>query len=821
MYLAINAASGRVHEGSKMHTATNAATGRAHFTTHALVLSILVAAGAVTAATVTAATVAAAATDAAGSECAMDQSPRPRVIAHRGASAERPESTLAAFCRAIEIGADAIEIDVRTSQDGVLFLLHDPTLDRTTDGAGPAAQRTIAELQALDAGGRFDASYRGERIPTLVETLELCRGKIDVLLDLKEDNDAFAKAVADAVLNHGDPARTIVGVRSASQARIFRRLLPDSRQLGFIPAPKDIDAFAEAGVEMIRLWPQWIAAPDGAALVQRVRGHGRELQLNGTTGTPQDVLPLLEHQPDAILVDDPVRLKATLDAYERHAERFAHLRQWLAWSGRTTIVPWLADRDQATFLNRDYAMLELPDGLVGQPRLMFAGGAGDRVELRCIKPCVVFAAFEYNTSGGWSFPDGLKPSDLGWRVVKQRGYRGGSNATIDGQPHYADVYCRALQPDELLDGLPPWWLILAILSPDAAREVPGFEAAMAAPMTTPPFVYSQWATRPRPLQVPEFESAAQWSQWQRQMRDRFRQRLVFPYEAAPTAEPIGEPVERGRYVQREWQMVAGSRRLFRFFRLEPKSADGSSRMGSLATIVCFMGHGKIEQVLDQPDSYQHACAARFAEQGYLVFAMENVGMEPGRDTHAELDRILRLDGYGWYSLLFAHQQMLLDHVFADARERGAARVRCVADPTKVGVTGVSTGGLLALSAAALDPRVAAASVQGIFGSMRTSFIRDRKLHCACGAIPGLLPEFDLPELALLVAPRRLHVSNATNDGFGPDEARRCVQQITPLYVRAGGPPPIFTVPPGRHEFAFEPAAEFFRSTLGTPDAANR
>jgi len=219
-----------------------------------------------------------------------------------------------------------------------------------------------------------------------------------------------------------------------------------------------------------------------------------------------------------------------------------------------------------------------------------------------------------------------------------------------------------------------------------------------------------------------------------------------------------------------------------------------------------MGHGKVRQVLDEPDSYQHACAARFARAGYLVFAMENVGMEPERDRHLDLDWILRLDGYGWYSLLFAHQQILLDHVFADP----------VIDADNVGVAGVSTGGLLALAAIAIEPRVKAASVQGIFGSMRVSFIRDRAQHCSCGAIPGLLPEFDLPELALLAAPRFLHISNATNDGFGPREAQRCIKLITPRYQRAGGLPPVFTSPAGGHAFAFAPALEFFEHTIGKP-----
>jgi hypothetical protein len=81
----------------------------------------------------------------------------------------------------------------------------------------------------------------------------------------------------------------------------------------------------------------------------------------------------------------------------------------------------------------------------------------------------------------------------------------------------------------------------------------------------------------------------------------------------------------------------------------------------------------------------------------------------------------------------------------------------------------------------------------------------------------LLPEFDLPELALLATPRPLHISNANQDGFGPEEAKRQVERITPHYCRAGGKAPLFCSPPGRHEYALEPALEFFKDTLGKPN----
>jgi glycerophosphoryl diester phosphodiesterase len=726
-----------------------------------------------------------------------------QIVAHRGASAERPECTLAALQRAIDVGATAVEVDVRTSRDGTLFLLHDATLDRTTDGEGTASDRTMHQLRQLDAGSFFDASYEGEKIPTLREALELCRGKIDVLLDLKEQGAPYAEAIAKEVREHGDPERTIVGVRSVEQARQFRKLLPTSRQLGLIPDPSQIEPFAKAGVETIRLWPPWL---DDESLVPQIRRLGVQLHLNGVTGLPQEVLPLLKQQPSSLLADDPAALVATLAELRLSARTLARLDDLVTSADGTAVVPWISRPGVTTFSNRDYKMVELPAELHDQPRYLFDGGSGDRVVITFKRPAVVFAAFQYNDSGAWAFAEGQGPVDHGWRLLGKDAYRGTSNDAIHpDKPHFASIYYCEFEAGQKLSGLPPWWVCLAVMSDTEAARIPGFEAGTSGPLTVAAsYSYEEWATANRQLAVPPFRSNGQWTAWQEQQRSVFRQRLVFPYDGETTIKAAGDPQDRGAFVQREFEVQVSGKKIFRFYRLTPKSPAQQK----LPTIVCFMGHGKVQQVLAERDSYQHACAAQFAEQGFLVFAMENVGMEPGRDAHHELDRLLRLDGYCWYSLLFAHQQILLDHVFADEQVA----------KSRVGVTGVSTGGLLALSAAALDPRVAATSVQGIFGSMRVSFIQDRNRHCRCGAIPGLLPGFDLPEMAMLVTPRPIHFSNATNDGFGPAEAERCIELITPQYREAGGPTPLFSQPAGSHEFAFDPALRFFQRTLGRPDS---
>src|SRR5262245_64546483 len=94
------------------------------------------------------------------------------VVGHRGASDRAPENTMAAFEAAIAIGVDAIELDVHSSRDGHLVVIHDQNLARTTSGQGLVHEHSLAELKALDAGGWFDRAFAGERIPAFEEVLE-------------------------------------------------------------------------------------------------------------------------------------------------------------------------------------------------------------------------------------------------------------------------------------------------------------------------------------------------------------------------------------------------------------------------------------------------------------------------------------------------------------------------------------------------------------------------------------------------------------------------------------------------------------------------
>lgn len=110
-----------------------------------------------------------------------------KIIAHRGASAYTPENTLTAFAKAIELGANMIELDVRQTKDGHLIVIHDATVDRTTNGKGRVGDLTIDEIRALDAGSWFSDKFKNEKIPLLEEVLIFIPDSIELLIEIKEN----------------------------------------------------------------------------------------------------------------------------------------------------------------------------------------------------------------------------------------------------------------------------------------------------------------------------------------------------------------------------------------------------------------------------------------------------------------------------------------------------------------------------------------------------------------------------------------------------------------------------------------------------------
>ncbi len=144
----------------------------------------------------------------------------PLLVGHRGAKAVAPENTMASFRRAWRDGADAIEMDVRLTADGAVVVIHDETVDRTTDGHGAVVEMSLEELRRLDAGSWFAPEYAGERIPTLEEVVAWARGRIAMLVELKYPNRRFRPDLVPAVLPLIEPMGEDVAVISFESAAI-------------------------------------------------------------------------------------------------------------------------------------------------------------------------------------------------------------------------------------------------------------------------------------------------------------------------------------------------------------------------------------------------------------------------------------------------------------------------------------------------------------------------------------------------------------------------------------------------------------------------
>jgi glycerophosphoryl diester phosphodiesterase len=123
---------------------------------------------------------------------------KPQIFAHRGARRAAPENTLPAFSAALDMGAAGIELDVHLSADGQLVVIHDFSVDKTTDGHGLVTQMSTAELRRLDAGSHFSPAFAGTRIPTLEEVLDLVGSRCRINIEIKS-MDIYARDASEAV----------------------------------------------------------------------------------------------------------------------------------------------------------------------------------------------------------------------------------------------------------------------------------------------------------------------------------------------------------------------------------------------------------------------------------------------------------------------------------------------------------------------------------------------------------------------------------------------------------------------------------------------
>ncbi len=245
------------------------------------------------------------------------------VVAHRGASGHAPENTLAAFRRAVELGARFIETDLQFSRDSRIVAIHDSTLDRTTNGRGPVRNLTLAESRMLDAGSWFGPEFAGERLPTLEEILAFAREN-DVVFYLELKPGAawgMEHTVVAALREAREAARVVVLSFDTSTLRAVRRIEP-TVMTGYLFSELDgnvIERALQVGARQL--------APRGDLVTPELVEAARRSDLQIVTWTinePADMRALAAAGVNGIMTDYPDRLVATLRELSPAAPSAAH-----------------------------------------------------------------------------------------------------------------------------------------------------------------------------------------------------------------------------------------------------------------------------------------------------------------------------------------------------------------------------------------------------------------------------------------------------------------------------------------------------------------
>jgi glycerophosphoryl diester phosphodiesterase len=232
----------------------------------------------------------------------------PTYFAHRGASVHAPENTLAAFELAFKQGAPAIEFDAKLTADRQVVIHHDQTLDRTTDGSGSITNQTLAALRELDAGSKFSAEFRGEKIPTLDEVFEAVGKKIFMNVELTNyasPFDGLVDEVAKLVTKHGLEGQVMFSSFFPTNLTRARQLLPSiPRGQLFLPGGSGWWQRLAGNFMSLQAEHPW----KGDVTVESVRrAHAKDRRVyTWTVNDPAEMKTLRALGTDAIFTDDPL-----------------------------------------------------------------------------------------------------------------------------------------------------------------------------------------------------------------------------------------------------------------------------------------------------------------------------------------------------------------------------------------------------------------------------------------------------------------------------------------------------------------------------------
>jgi glycerophosphoryl diester phosphodiesterase len=236
-------------------------------------------------------------------------------IAHRGASAYAPENTMAAFEKAVELGADVLELDLHLTWDNELVAIHDDSLERTTDGRGPVNERSLKELKRLDAGVWFGQDFAGQRIPTLSEVLDRFAGKVPLALEVKAGSTFFPgieEEVVSILRRHSAIEQTAVASFDHYALERLKEIEPTLRTAALLVGrPVSLSAIAGPGrADAIALEASLVTKTE----VEACRAAGLQLVV-WVVNEPAQMRYFIDLGVDGIITDRPDLLRTALSLH--------------------------------------------------------------------------------------------------------------------------------------------------------------------------------------------------------------------------------------------------------------------------------------------------------------------------------------------------------------------------------------------------------------------------------------------------------------------------------------------------------------------------
>jgi glycerophosphoryl diester phosphodiesterase len=234
---------------------------------------------------------------------------RPWIFGHRGASLFAPENTLASFRLAVEQGADGIELDTKLSADGIPMVIHDQTVNRTTNGKGSVSQMTCAQLKLLDAGSFFSEEFQGEPLPTLEEVFQTLGKKTIINVELTNyasPNDSLTDKVAELVRRY--QLQDWIIFSSFHPISLFRihRHFPDM-PVGILCEEGKNGVWSRSWIGRL-FAPKYIHPYQSDASAEFIHyEHQRGRQVNvWTVDDPEEMKRLADQKVDGIITDNPL-----------------------------------------------------------------------------------------------------------------------------------------------------------------------------------------------------------------------------------------------------------------------------------------------------------------------------------------------------------------------------------------------------------------------------------------------------------------------------------------------------------------------------------